>query len=49
VIGALSQITFFVGLLSRAPGVNPLYALAGLTAGLVYWRIVESGREHSRG
>jgi hypothetical protein len=40
-IGVLSQIVFFTGLLSRSPGKNPLYALAGFTAGLVYWRIVE--------
>jgi hypothetical protein len=44
VIGILSQIAFFAGLLSRTPGRNPLYALAGLVAGLVYWRIVESDR-----
>ena len=40
-VGILSQIAFFVCLLSRSPGKNPLYALAGLVAGLVYWRIVE--------
>jgi hypothetical protein len=45
VIGVLCQIAFFVGLLSRLPGRNPLYALAGLTAGLVYWRIAGRGSE----
>ena len=45
VIGGLSQIAFFVGALSRLPGRNPLYVLAGLVAGLVYWRIVEKDRE----
>jgi hypothetical protein len=44
VIGVVSQFVFFAGLLSRMPGRNPLYALAGLVAGLVYWRIVESDR-----
>ena len=48
VIGLLSQIAFFAGLLSRWPGKNPLYALAGLVAGLVYWRIVERDRDNSR-
>jgi hypothetical protein len=44
VIGILSQIAFFAGLLSRTPGKNPLYLLAGLIAGLVYWRIIERDR-----
>jgi hypothetical protein len=47
-IGVLSQIAFFTGLLSRSPGRNPLYALAGLVAGLVYWRIVECDRDAGR-
>jgi hypothetical protein len=47
VIGGLSQIAFFVGVLSRAPGISPLFVLAGLVAGLVYWRIVEKDPDNS--
>jgi hypothetical protein len=41
VIGGLSQIVFFVALLSGSPGTSPLFVLAGLTAGLAYWWVAE--------
>ena len=55
-IGGLSQIGFFAVLLSRSPGpdrvlviaeMTPLFVLAGLTAGLVYWYVAgkHAGRD----
>ena len=47
-IGGLSQTLLFTAFTSRPAGVNPLFLLAGLAAGLVYWLVAGHRSEGDR-